>query len=107
MLYIACSRRVSKYGYLYLMTQHSGKWFVTLAITAVTLSPVAAQERHNPSVAANKTVKEAEKKHNETAPSGSAGLVVTVDPKTHKVRQATPEEINTLNERRKASATAQ
>jgi hypothetical protein len=30
-----------------------------------------------------------------------------VDPKTHKVRQATPEEINSLNERRKASATAQ
>src|SRR5207245_1555894 len=78
-----------------------------LAITAVTLSPVAAQERRNSSDASNKTVQEAEKKHNKTAPPGPAGLVVTVDPRTHKVRQATPEEINALNERRKASATAQ
>jgi hypothetical protein len=67
------------------------------------LSPLAAQERRGPSDAANKTAKKTEKKHNEAARPEPAGLVVTVDPRTHEVRQATPEEIKALTERRKAS----
>jgi len=90
------------------MTHQLPKWLITLAITAVALSPLAAQERRGPSDAANKTAKKAEKKHSETArPEPAAGLVVTVDPRTHEVRQATPEEINALTERRQASAAAQ
>src|SRR3982750_578656 len=86
------------------MTHQLPKWLITLAITAVAFSPLAAQERRGPSGAANKTAKKAEKKHNETArPESAAGLVVTVDPRTHEVRQATPEEIKALTERRKAN----
>src|SRR5947209_7410764 len=85
------------------MTHQLPKWLITLAITAVALSPLAAQERRGPSGAANKTAKKAEKKHSETARPESAGLVVTVDPRTHEVRQATPEEIKALTERRKAN----
>lgn len=85
------------------MKQQSPKWSIILALSAVALSPLAAQERRNPSDAANKTAGKAEKKHDETTRPGSAGLVITIDPQTHKVRQATPEEINALTERRKAS----